>query len=215
MNGWVIAGICLALLFLLGQVRVGIGVEYTCDGLSVRARLGPLRLKVFPRPPRAKKEKKPKKEQKPQKVKKTAPPPEEKSVKEKVGGALELVQAFLPLALEAAGCFWKRLVVDELELCLTVGSADPADAAMLYGQANAALGALWQPLTQAFHVKNGRGHVQVDFQAEQSTLYGKAALSLKIGQIARLGVHFGVKALVRLIQYRSAQKARRQERKAV
>lgn len=215
MKGWVLAGIWLGLLLLLSQVRVGIGMEYTSDGLSVRARLGLLRLKVFPRPVKEKKEKKPSKGKKVHKEQKAASPPEEKSVKEKVGGALELAQAFLPLALEAAECFWKRLVVDELELCLTVGSSDPADSAMLYGQANAALGALWQPLTQAFHVKNGRGHIQVNFQAEQSTLYGKAALSLKIGQILRLGIHFGVKGLIRLIQYRKGQKARRQERKAV
>ncbi len=214
MSGWAIFGLVLLVFFALGQIHIGIGAEYTQDGLIVRARLGLIRIKVFPLP---KKEKKPKK-QKPEKekTKKSLKPKDrEKTAKEKLEWALELAQEFVPLALEAAGCFWHKLVVDRLELCLTIGSSDPADTAMLYGQANAALGAIWQPLTQAFHVRDGRAHVQVDFDAQTVSLTGQAALSLKIGQIIWLGIHFGVKALVRFLQFRKHQKAKQQERKAV
>lgn len=105
--------------------------------------------------------------------------------------------------------------MDELELCLTVGGSDPADTAMLYGQANAALAALWEPITNAFHVKDGHAQVRIDFDAPGMTLYGKAALSLKIGQILWLAVYFGCKALVRFLNYRSIRKAKQKERKAV
>lgn len=105
--------------------------------------------------------------------------------------------------------------MDELELCLTVGGSDPADTAMFYGQANAALAALWEPITNAFHVKDGHAQVRIDFDAPGMTLYGKAALSLKIGQILWLAVYFGCKALVRFLNYRSIRKAKQKERKAV
>ena len=211
MNGWVVLLIVLAVLFLIGRLKVGVAAQFAEDGLTVRARLGPLRIKVFPLPKREKKEK-------PKKEKKKKPPKEpkegEKAPKPK-GGALELAKTFLPLALEAAGCFWKKLVVDELELLLTVGSDDPADAALLYGQANAALGALWGPLTQAFHVVDGHAHVYLDFDAKGMTLYGMAALSLRIGQILWLGIYFGVKALCRFLRFKRNQKAKQTKRKAV
>ena len=40
------------------------------------------------------------------------------------GGLLELMKELLPLALEAAGCFRRRLRVDQLELKLTIGAAE-------------------------------------------------------------------------------------------
>ena len=213
MSGWAIFGLVLLVLFALGQIRIGVGAEYTQDGLTVRARLGALRIKVFPLPKKEKKPKKKKPEKKPQNP--TKPKGKEKTAQEKLEWILDLAQEFVPLALEAAGCFWHRLVVDRLELCLTIGSSDPADTAMLYGQANAALGVIWQPLTQAFHVREGRAHVQVDFEAQTVSLTGQTALSLKLGQILWLGLHFGVKALARFLQVRKHQKAKQQVRKAV
>lgn len=222
MNGWSVLGIVLIVLLLMGQVKVGVGAEYGQEGLSVRAKVGLLKIKVFPRPKKAKKEKKPKGKKKsnpgaaPGRQAVSPQKPEQKKPEEQPkGGKLELAKAFLPLAVEAAGCFWRRLTVDELELCLTVGGPDPADAAMLYGQANAALAALWQPLTQAFHVKDGRTQIRIDFDAQSVTLYGRAALSLKLGQIIHLGIYFGWKALMRFLQYRKQEKAKQQHRKAV
>lgn len=214
MSGWQILGLVLIIVFLIGQVKVGVGAEFAQDGLTVRARLGWIRIKVFPLPKKEgkkqKKKRKAKKKQSDQSNQKA-----EKTIGDKVGGALELAEQFLPLALEAAGCFWRKLVMDELELYLTVGGPDPADAAMLYGRANAALAALWEPITNAFHVKDGHAQVRIDFDAPGMTLYGKAALSLKIGQILWLAVYFGCKALARFLKYRSIYKAKQKERKAV
>ena len=61
--------------------------------------------------------------------------------------------------MEAAGCFRRRLRGDQLELKLTIGAADPGDAAIRYGQANALLGSIWQPLTEAFHVEDRKSVV--------------------------------------------------------
>ena len=151
------------------------------------------------------------KKQKPKKPKKPKP---EQSLSEKVGGALEYAQALLPVVLEAAGQFKRKLQADKLVLELTAGGTDPADAAMLYGRASAALGAFWYPLTQALNVKDGRAHVTVDFDAAAMTLYAFLSLSLKLWQILWLVVYFGCKALLAYLKVRREQKRTKQGRKA-
>lgn len=204
---WIAVGI-LAILFLVGQVRIGVRGEYTAHGIAAWIRLGPLHLKVWPRkaakqkPAREKKEQKPKKE-----AGQKAPAP--------AGGALEYVRELLPLALEAAGQFRQKLQVDHLELVLRAGAHDPADAAMVYGYANAALGGLWLPLTEAFHVKNGRARVELDFESEYTTLYALGAMSIKVGQALWLGLYFGLKGLSKLAAVKGRRNARGKERKAV
>lgn len=214
MRGWIILGAILLALFLLGQIRVGVQAEYSQNGPAVWIRVGALHGKVLPRKKKQKKKKKkPKpKKQKPPKKKKPAPPKPDEPPQSKAGGALELVRQFLPLILQAAGSFKRKLQVDVLRLEMTAGAKDPADAALLYGRANAALGAIWHPLTRAFHVKDGHAHTQIDFDRDKMVLYAYASLSLKVGQILWLGLHFGVRALVRLVRYR---RTRRQQRKVV
>lgn len=218
MSGWHIMVFVLVVLFLIGQIRVGADVRYGQEGVRVQVRVGTVKITVFPRKPSAQKNKTEKT------VKKAAKADEsqENAGKDKKAGKklsidqiLDLAKQFVPLALEAAGCFWSKLVMDILEISVVIGSNDPADAALLYGQANAALGAVWKPLNQAFHVKNGRGHVEVDFNSQSTTLYVHTALSIKIGQVLWLGIHFGIKALMRFLQFRKIQKAKQQERKAV
>ena len=208
MTGLWIVAVVLAILFLVGQVRVGVRGEYTAHGITAWIRLGPVHLKVWPRkaakqkPAREKKEQKPKKES-------------DKETQAPAGGALEYVRELLPLALEAAGQFRQKLQVDHLELVLRAGAHDPADAAMVYGYANAALGGLWLPLTEAFHVKDGRARVELDFKSEHTTLYALGAMSIKVGQALWLGLYFGLKGLSKLAAVKGRRSAREKERKAV
>ena len=153
MRGWIVLAAVLLLLFLLGQLRLGAVGEYGPGGAGAWFRAGPVRIRLYPRRRSgpSKKEKAPK------------PGKEHPAGEARGGGLLELMKELLPLALEAAGCFRRRLRVDQLELKLTIGAADPGDAAIRYGQANALLGSIWQPLTEAFHVEEGRARVEVDF----------------------------------------------------
>ena len=145
-NGWTVFALVLVVLFLLGQIRIGVRGEYSAEGLTAQARLGPVRFQVYP----VKKQK----DHKAPKKKKT--PKKEPAEQPKAGGPAKLLLRLLPLALEAGGQFRRKLQVDLLRLEVTAGAPDPADAAMIYGRTNAALGAAWQPLTTAFHVKDGR-----------------------------------------------------------
>ena len=100
------------------------------------------------------------------------------------------------------------------------GAPDPADAALRYGQANALLGAIWQPVTRVFHVKDGWVRVEVDFERTEPALYGRVSLSLTVGELAALGLSFGVKALSVLLAVRREDRqplcepGRRSHRKA-
>jgi hypothetical protein len=218
MSGWHILALVLIILFLIGQIRIGAEVRYGQDGAQVQARAGIFRITLFPRKPAEQKKKPSKSEKKTTKVKSV----QKQSGKDKKDGKkltvdqiCDLAKQFVPLVLEAAGCLWSKLVMDILEISIVIGGNDPADAALSYGQVNAALGAVWKPLNEAFHVRNGRGHVEVDFDNPDTTLYVHAALSIKIGQVLWLGIYFGVKALKRFLEFRKIQKAKQQERKAV
>lgn len=207
---YILAAVALV-LFLIGQVRVGGRAEFSARGFFLWVRLGLFQIKILPMAP---KEEKPAKPQKPKKKKEPKRPKKEKEpvpLPEKVGGALEYAQELLPVALEAAKGMWRGLRVDTLELELTAGGGDPADAAMLYGQANAALGALWFPLTKAFHVNDGAARVKLDFDAPGTTVYGQAALSIKIGTVVWIGLRAGGKALSGVLAARKRLKLKRRK----
>ena len=213
MKALFVLAVLVLILLLLGQVRVGGRAEFNEKGFFIWIRLGRFKLKILPAGPKEEKigkPKKPKKEKEPKKPKKEKPPT---PLPEKIGGALEYAQALLPVALEAAKGMWRGLRVDVLELELTAGGGDPADTAMLYGQANAALGALWHPLTRAFHVKDGTARVKLDFDAPGTTVYGQAALSVKIGTLVWIGLGAGWKALFGVLAAR--KRLKRKRRKAV
>lgn len=207
-----ILAVVILVLLLIGQVRVGGRAEFNADGFFLWIRLGKFNIKILPVKPREEKEpqkpKKPKEKKEPKKSGKEKPPT---PLSEKIGGAMEYAQALLPVGLEAAKGMWRGLRVDVLELELTAGGSDPADAAMLYGQANAALGALWFPLTKAFHVKDGTARVKLDFDAPGTTVYGTAALSIKIGTAVWVGLRAGVKALFGALAAKKRLKLKRRK----
>ena len=210
MNGPVILLCVVIALVLLMQIRLGCKAEYDQNGPTVYVRLGKLYFRVFP----VKKKEKPKKS-KAKKPKKEKEPKEPVPLREKIGGALGYLEPLLPVVLDAVKYFGRKLQIDTLHLYLLAGSPDPADAAMLYGRATAALGALWYPLTEAFDVKDGHAKVDLDFETQQMTIIGTAALSLKLGQLLWFALYFGGRALCAFLKERSRQKTQRKQRKAV
>ena len=128
--------------------------------------------------------------------------------------ALDYLRALLPVALEAAGQFRRKLQVDELFLEARVGADDPADAAVAYGYASAALGALWGPLNEAFQIRDGTIRILPDLSGGTSFLKGRVSLSLTLVQLMRLGLYFGYKGLRAFLTVKGARQRARQ-RKAV
>lgn len=189
MTGLIVALCVLILLTVLLLLRVGVQVEYGRDTLAVRLRIGPGYLQVIPVKPR-------------KKSKKTNPakPAEEKRKAPPKGGTLKLICDFLPLVLRTIKRLCGKLRVDKLDMVLTAGAADPGDAALQYGRANAILGSLWQPIVTACHVVDGHARVDVDFETTHPEIYLLAGLSLRVGQILALAVVFAVQALIILMR---------------
>lgn len=204
MNGLYAVLITVGILLLIGCIRVGVQVEYCEQGLFVRIRAGRFYFLVFPVS---------KGKEKPKKVK--AATEQTPAAKPKKGGLLQLALKFIPLVLDTAKRLFGKLRVDKLEMQLVVCAADPADAAIRYGQANALLGSLWQPMVDTFHVKDGHAHVGVDFESTQSTLYLLATLSLTIAQVLGLALVFGVRALGILLGARKNKTTQTQQGEAV
>lgn len=208
-----IAGLIL-LLLLLGQVRLGGEVEYSETGVTAYVRLGCFNITVYPakekKKTKTKKEKKPKKK----KPKETGQPQEEpaEETKKKRGGTLKLLKKLLPVALEAAAAFKRKLRVDRLVLHLTWAADNPASAAMGYGAANAAVGTIYPLLDQAFEIQKSDVGIDVDFQRTQPEIYLKAALTLTVGQLTALILHFGRRAIRIYFSQRTKQRRINQEK---
>ncbi|MGN0967926.1 MAG: DUF2953 domain-containing protein [Oscillospiraceae bacterium] len=191
MTALIVVGCILLALFLLGQIRVGAAVDYSETGLFVKIKAGPARVQVLPA-----KERKKKKEKKPKPASKH--PAEEGAKaesKRNVKDTLSLALHFVPLLGEAAGKLVRKIRIDDLELHVIWGNADPASAALGFGAGNAAVGILWPIFEHNFHVKKYDLGVDVDFERKTPALTVRAQATLTIGQILSLGLRLGVKAL--------------------
>lgn len=181
----------LLILWLISLLRIGGRVKYGQAGLSVTVLVGFFKIRVLP--PKAKKEKPPKgrtRKQPPSVAEK-----HKKRPKEGQPGTLSRLMKLLPVVGQACGALKRKIRIDDLELELIWGGADAAAAAIGYGQANAALGMLWPVFDNNFKVKRHSFQVSMDYGLSQPAVELQAAVTMTVGQITVLGIHYGVKAL--------------------
>lgn len=193
--------IVLAVLWLLSLIRLGGRVRYGAEGLFVFLLLGPVKLRLFPAKEESGGEWKPKpKKEKRKKKKPNLAEQHKKEPKEGQPGTLSRLMQLLPVAGEACGALKRKIRIDDLDLQLIWGGSDPAAIALGYGQANAALGMIWPILDNNFKVKRHSFQVGLDYGRAQPGVELTAALTLTVGQIVALGVHYGVKTLITWIR---------------
>lgn len=203
---WIVLAL-LALLTLLNLLRVGVSAGYEAQAFSVSARVGPLTIPVWPRPP-AEEPKKPKKEKPPKEPK----APQEQTKEKKLD--FDTILALAKLALKAAGSFRRKLTVELFRLVFVAGSSDPYDTAMQSAYVQAALGSL-RPLAQrALHIQERDVQVGADFTADKPRIEARLTLTIRIGQIVAIGVVFGVGYLKLMLQKKKAAKAQTQQNAA-
>ncbi len=200
--------IALGVIILLAILPLGVSVRYNAAGTLVRVILGPVKLTLLPRPEKPKKEKKPvaqKAEQapKPQQEAKAmhqpenpAPPPQtaEKKPEEKGGSITD----FLPLVrvgLDFLGDFRRKLRLDVLEVKLILAGGDPANLAINYGRAWAAVGNLMPQLDRLFVIKKRDIEVECDFTGTQTAVLARLDLTITLGRLVSLAVGYGIRAL--------------------
>ena len=203
---WIVLAL-LALLTLLNLLRVGVSAGYEAQAFSVSARVGPLTIPVWPRPPA----------EEPKKSKKEKPPKEPKAPQEQTKEKeldFDTVLALAKLALKAAGSFRRKLTVELFRLVFVAGSSDPYDTAMQSAYVQAALGSL-RPLAQrALHIQERDVQVGADFTADKPRIEARLTLTIRIGQIVAIGVVFGVGYLKLMLQKKKAAKAQTQQNAA-
>lgn len=203
---WIVLAL-LALLTLLNLLRVGVSAGYEAQAFSVSARVGPLTIPVWPRPP-AEEPKKPKKEKPPKEPK----APQEQTKEKELD--FDTVLALAKLALTAAGSFRRKLTVELFRLIFVAGSSDPYDTAMQSAYVQAALGSLRPLAERALHIQERDVQVGADFTADKPRIEARLTLTIRIGQIVAIGVVFGVGYLKLMLQKKKAAKAQTQQNAA-
>ena len=194
---WMTVLVILAVLVLIGCIPVGVDAAYGEDGMLLSAKLGFLKLQLLPKKPKKEKPSKP-----PKPAKKPSPPPaheppatpaaQPEQKKLKIPGGFDGLLRLTNLALETLGDLRRKLRVDELTLYLRFGSDDPADAALHYGQAWAALGALTPALDRLFVIKKRDIRPILDYNSTKLTVDAHLILTVTIGRALALALRAGI-----------------------
>ena len=195
---WMTVLVILAVLVLIGCIPVGVDAAYGEGGMLLSAKIGFFRLQILPaKPTKPKKPKKPK-QQKPaaSPAPSAAPdtPAAEAAPQKKLAlpGGLNGILRLVNLALSTLGDLRRKLRVEELTLHVTFAGDDPADAALHYGQAWAAVGALMPALDRLFVIKKRDICPILDYNREQMSVDAHLILTITIGRALPLGLKAGL-----------------------
>jgi len=209
--GWTIT---LAVLFLLAILPLGIHIRYNEGGAMGKLILAPMKILLFPRPPKEKKEKKEK-----EPSAKSGPPKETNSGK-KAGNPSKTsepekkekggpVTDFLPLVqvgLNLLNDFRRKLRVDCLELKVVMAGGDPCDLAVNYGKAWAALGNLQPLLERVLVIRKRDIDIECDFVAPSTLITARVDITITLGRILALVAVNGFKAVKELLKIMKKRK---------
>ena len=209
--GW---WITLGVVTLLAILPLGVRVCYDSAGPLVKVVLGPVKIKVYPRP---KKTEKPKKETK--KQPEAAPAPEEAHLpkppqppapktppKKEKGGSLKDFLPLVKLGLDFLGDFRRKLRVKQLYLRLILAGEDPCDLAVNYGKTWTAVGSLIPALERWFVIKNRDVEVECDFTASETLVVARLEITITLGRLLSLAAVYAVRGIREFIVFRNKRK---------
>lgn len=178
--GWLIA---LGVLIGIAALPIGISAVYNTAGPKVQVLVGPVRLTVYPRKKKSADENKKQTKKTPAQNKQTS------------GGSAKDFVPLLHRVLDFLRAVKGKLRVRRLDLKLTLGGDDPADLAVNYGRAWAAIGNLIPLLERHFVIQKRDVEVQCDFTSYETCIYARLDLTITVGRLLRLGASHGIPAL--------------------
>ena len=187
----IIIGVIVLIIALIMLIPVGADIAYENSELKISAKFCGVLLQLYPKPPE---EEKPKKEPEKEKKPKEEKPKEKKPLKLPKFSKEELLE-LAKAGIGAAGKFGRKIKVDRFLLHYTAAGSDPYDTAMTFAYVNAALSVLAPMCTRHFTVKKSSVWTNVDFTREKTQLDLGLALTIRIGQMASIGMGMGIKAL--------------------
>ena len=193
MSGWVVFGIVIAVFVLIGCIPVGVDARYMENELSLRLKIGLLKMQVLPAKPKKAAPKKEKKTAKKAAASQKTEKPKKKALMPKL--TLSDILALVNLACDTLGDLRRKLRVEVLTLHVVLGGDDPAKAAMQYGGAWAAIGMLNPKLDQLFVIKKRDIQPILDYNEKEMKIDAHLALTITIGRAVSLAVRAGVRFL--------------------
>ena len=192
---WMTLLVIFAVLVLIGCIPVGVDARYSADGVFLTAKLGPFLLQLLPQKPK----KKPKKRKPQQKQPKKTPAkaePQEKKPNPLLSGGVDGLMQLLDLAFDTLGDLRRKLRVNELTLYVLIGGADdPAKAAMGYGRAWAAIGAITPSLERLFVIKKRDIRPALDYTISNTKIDVHLVTTITIGRSLALALRAGIRFL--------------------
>ena len=210
---WMTLCVLLAVFVLIGCIPVGVSAAYENDSVRLSLKVSAFCIQLLPAKQKKEKKKRAKKREATavQKQETPASAPEKKAPEKKaspllsggVGGILEL----LDFAGDVLGDLRRKLRVEELTLYVTFGGKDPAKAAMNYGRAWAAIGALTPALERIFVIKKRDIQPVLDYNEEKMRVSARLQLTITIGRALALALHAGLRFLKLLQQRKKAVQA--------
>ena len=194
MTWWMIVLLILAVFFLIGCIPVGADVSYLGGVLTVKAKIGLLRLTLLPKKP-----KKPQKQKKSKKSKKKPKPekPKEKKKPQPLSGGISGVMELLQFACDTLGDLRRKLRMERLELHVRFGAGDDAaKTAISYGRAWALIGTMLPMLERIFVIKERDIGAELDYNKEEKmTLDARLCITITIGRTLALALRAGIRFL--------------------
>lgn len=190
MTALIVIGIILLIFFLIAIIPVGVRVGYDKSGFSLDVIAAFVKIGILPP-----KEKKPKSEEKPKEKKpkeeKTEEKPEEEKPEEKpgeksehdLGGTVELAMTALRAVGDTLTRLRRKLTVDYIRLQYTSNCDDPADAAINYGRAVAAINGLSPFVSKFLRIKKRDYTVLVGFDGSGDKVLLDAQITIRIWEI--------------------------------
>ena len=201
---WMTLLVILAALVLIGCIPVGVDARYNADGVFLAAKLGPFRLQLLPQKPKEKPKKRKQQQKQPEKAPASSEPQGKKSNPLLSGGVDGMLQ-LLDLAFDTLGDLRRKLRVNELTLHVLIGGADdPAKAAMGYGRAWAAIGAITPSLERLFVIKKRDIRPALDYTISNTQVDAHLVTTITIGRSLALAVHAGIRFLKLLNERKKA-----------
>ena len=192
---WMTLLVIFAVLVLIGCIPVGVDARYSADGVFLTAKLGPFRLQLLPQKPKKKPQKRKPQQKQPKKTPAKAEPQEKKPNPLLSGGVDGLMQ-LLDLAFDTLGNLRRKLRVNELTLYVHIGgSDDPAKAAMGYGRAWAAIGAITPSLERLFVIKKRDIRPALDYTISNTQVDAHLVTTITIGRSLALALRAGIRFL--------------------
>ncbi|MBR3555602.1 MAG: hypothetical protein IKN89_06800 [Oscillospiraceae bacterium] len=176
---WIAAILVLLAVFLI-LLRLRLTGEYGEAGGSLTVALGAVPVFRLPRP---KGEKQEKKEKKPRPKKK-----KEDNKEKTKGGSIPGFRQLMPIISDALGKLKRRLSIDEMTLWYQSAAEDPASAALAFGGASAAAGALARPMQDMFRIKELDIRTAVSFTDTKPTVFARIRMSISVGALIWIGL---------------------------